>query len=188
MKKQEIILLLADHFDEDFALRLSKKINHEFYYPVVVKSYDFNMSDYYYPGRRQYDANKLLKSVSEILIPGAFKTMALFKVDLFIPILTFIFGQAILNGHAGLISLYRLRNELYGLQNDEKLLEDRLVKVINHEIGHTFGLIHCQNIGCVMRSSTYVEHLDQKSHHLCFNCKKKVLDQIPEIDPLHKKQ
>jgi len=171
LKKQEIILLLGEHFDKDFALRLSKEINREFYYPVVVKSYDFNLSDYYYPGRRQYDADKLLKTVSEILIPGAFKTMALFRVDVFIPIMSFIFGQAILNGHAGIISLYRLRNELYGLNKDDNLLEERLVKVINHEIGHTFGLIHCHNPDCVMNSSTYVEHLDQKSRHLCFKCK-----------------
>ncbi|MDP2336345.1 MAG: hypothetical protein Q8N05_07830, partial [Bacteroidota bacterium] len=38
-------------------------------------------------------------------------------------------------------------------------------------ISFPFGLIHCTNPTCVMRSSTYVEDIDQKIQHLCFKCK-----------------
>ena len=94
-----------------------------------------------------------------------------FSVDLFIPILTFLFGQSILNGNTSVISLYRLRNELYGIKRDESLKQERLIKVIVHEIGHMFGLIHCQHPVCIMNSSTYVEHLDQKNAEFCEQCR-----------------
>ena len=109
--------------------------------------------------------------VAELSPPNALKTIALFKVDLFIPILTYIFGQAILNGNTGIVSLYRLRNEHYGLEKNEKVQLDRFKKVIIHELGHSFGLTHCHIPTCIMRSSTYVEDIDQKEQHFCHACK-----------------
>ncbi|HAF30064.1 MAG TPA: hypothetical protein DCG75_13570 [Bacteroidales bacterium] len=174
MKKPGIILISCDHFEKDLIDNINEDIFREFHYPVIFEKKDFDISNFYYPGRRQYDANSLLKVVSELFFPNSFKKIGLFKVDLFIPILTYIFGQAILNGNAGIVSPYRLRNELYGLEKNEKLLNERLKKVIIHEAGHMFGLIHCQNPICVMRSSTYVEDIDQKEQHLCTSCRTKI--------------
>ena len=85
----------------------------------------------------------LLKTVDTNFSSDSFKTIGLFSVDLFIPILTFIFGQAMLNGRTGIASLYRLSNERYGMPMDETLLLDRFKKEVIHELGHTFGLLHC---------------------------------------------
>ena len=130
-----------------------------------------DLSDYYSPGRRQYDANKILQLVSGMAPPQAMKTVGLFTVDLFIPILTYIFGQATLNGSTAIASNYRLRQELYGLKQNYILQIERLIKVVIHELGHTFGLIHCHYPGCVMRSSTYVEDIDQKGSGFCPSCR-----------------
>jgi len=100
--------------------------------------------------------------------------MGLFRVDLFIPILTYIFGQAVLNGNTGIVSLFRMKNELYGLPQNNNLLIERFRKVVIHELGHTFGLIHCQYPNCVMRSSTYVEDIDQKKNFFCKNCQEEL--------------
>jgi archaemetzincin len=131
---------------------------------------NLDISNFYNPGRRQYDANRILKQVSELTPEEAYKIIALLRVDLYIPILTYIFGQAHLNGKTGIVSIYRLRNELYGLKRDNALQVERFRKVIIHELGHTFGLIHCNQPVCVMRSSTYVEDIDQKEIHFCQNC------------------
>ncbi|MCF8378710.1 MAG: archaemetzincin family Zn-dependent metalloprotease [Bacteroidales bacterium] len=146
-------------------------IRKEFQFPVLFKECSIDLSNFYDPGRRQYNANELLGKVAELSSPNALKTIGLFKVDLFIPILTYIFGQAFLNGNTGIVSLYRLRNEHYGLEKDEKLQLERFKKVIIHELGHSFGLTHCHNPVCIMRSSTYVEDIDQKDHHFCHTCK-----------------
>jgi len=85
--------------------------------------------------------------------------------------LTFIFGQAFLGGRTGIASLYRLSSERYGMIRENELLLNRFIKEVIHELGHTFGLIHCHYPTCVMRSSTYVEDIDQKEYHLCHNCR-----------------
>ena len=129
------------------------------------------MNLFYNGERRQYDANKILEYLHENHLNERFRIIGLFRVDLYIPILTYIFGQAYFKGRAGVASIYRLRNEQYGMPKDDDLLLQRFIKVIIHELGHTFGLVHCHNPGCVMRTSTYVEDIDQKSTYLCNHCK-----------------
>lgn len=130
-----------------------------------------DVSQFYHPARRQYNADQLLEAMS-LRVPGGYlKYISLFRGDLYIPILTYIFGQAQLNGKHGIVSLYRLRNELYGLQENNDLMLRRFSKVVVHELGHTFGLIHCTHIACIMQSSTYVEDLDQKDLKFCRSCR-----------------
>lgn len=171
MNKQSIILFLSEYFDDRIIEKIVTVIKREFHCEVIVKNHELDIMPFYSPERRQYDANKLLKVISEIDAPLKSKKLALFGVDLFIPILTFLFGQSVLNGNTGVISHYRLRNELYGIKRDEILKQERLTKVIIHEIGHMFGLIHCQNPVCIMNSSTYVEHIDQKKAEFCEQCR-----------------
>ena len=133
-----------------------------------------DINKFYDPERRQYNGNDLLLEIDSLIFEGNVMKIGLFRVDLFIPILTYIFGQAKLGGDSGVASLYRLRNEHYGIKKNDKLLAERFRKVIVHECGHMFGLIHCHNPSCIMRSSTYVEDIDQKSLSLCSQCKSKI--------------
>jgi len=168
--QQSIILVLLEPFDKDFVSWISEDITQIFKYPVKVEECTTDLSAYYSPGRRQHDGNMILQLVSDMSPPQAVKAIGLCKVDLFIPIFTYIFGQATFNGSNGIASIYRLRNELYGLKQNYILQIERLRKVVIHELGHTFGLIHCFNPDCVMRSSTYVEDIDQKGIHFCSSC------------------
>ncbi len=172
MDKQSITLLSCDHFEKDITDCIAEDIRREFHSAVIFQEYNIELSIYYNPRRRQYDANGILQAISSITSKSPTKTIALFRVDLFVPILTYIFGQAFLNGKTAIASLHRLRNELYGLEQNNTLLVNRFRKVVIHELGHTFGLIHCQNPICVMRSSTYVEDIDQKEIHFCTHCNK----------------
>jgi archaemetzincin len=170
LKKSDIILISCGLYERRITGRVAEDVHREFHVPVDLRECNLDISRFYNPVRRQYDANELLKMVSERAPHDALKVLGLFRVDLFIPILTYIFGQASLNGLTGIASLYRLRNEHYGLHPDPGLLMERFSKVVIHELGHTFGMIHCSNPVCVMRSSSYVEDLDQKEHHFCPRC------------------
>ncbi len=160
--------------DEALLMKVSASVTKEFRLPVVIRQGRIDLSDYFDPSRRQYNGNELLKLIENQFIDDAIKTFGLFNVDLFIPILTYIFGQAFLGGKTAIASVYRLSNERYGLKEDKNLLISRTMKEVNHELGHTFGLIHCRIPGCVMASSTYVEDIDQKKTYLCNRCREEM--------------
>jgi archaemetzincin len=175
--EQQITLISFGYFEKDYLEKIVAAVAIQFPYQVRIKEAHIDLSEYYDPTRRQYNAHKLLKVVDEMALPGTIRKIGLFNVDLFIPILTYIFGQAMLGGNSGIASMFRLNNELYGMPKDNDLLIRRFRKEVIHELGHTFGLIHCNGPVCVMRSSTYVEDIDQKEERLCPVC----LEEIKKI-------
>ena len=171
MDVEDITLISFGYFDQKLLEKIAPDISREFSYAVRAKSGNLDLSEFYDPARRQYNGTTLLKKVDQEFANDCSKTLGLLNIDLFIPILTYIFGQAYLSGRAGIASIYRLSNERYGIKPDQKVLVERFRKEAIHELGHMFGLIHCSDTLCVMRSSTYVEDIDQKSHTLCSRCK-----------------
>jgi archaemetzincin len=120
--------------------------------------------------RGQYNSLLVLRE----LLPGASassgKLLAVTEGDLFIPMLTFVFGQAQVPGSLALVSLARLRPEFYGLPPDPPLLSERAAKEAVHEVGHSFGLIHCGDKRCPMALSTAVWQVDEKGLVPCPGC------------------
>jgi archaemetzincin len=174
MTQQNITLISFGYFGKHFLEKIAEAVQLEFKFPVSFKESRLDLNEFFDPGRRQYNGNKIIHAVEALSTPETLKTVGLFSVDLFIPILTYIFGQAFLNGKTGIASFYRLSNERYGIEADEKLLLERFTKEVIHELGHTFGLIHCTTPNCVMRSSTYVEDIDQKDRNFCHSCRKQI--------------
>lgn len=171
MKPESIVIISFGYLEHKFSDNICAEVEQEFRIPVFSRDGHLDLSEFFDPTRKQYDANKLLREIDARFATDHQKTLALCNVDLFIPILTFIFGQAFLNGRSGIASSFRLRNESYGLKSDNEILFDRLRKEVIHELGHTFGLYHCLNPVCVMRSSTYVEDIDQKEWKFCAKCR-----------------
>ncbi len=126
------------------------------------------------PVRCQYYSSAIIEQLEKDLPAGESKVLGVSGLDLFIPILTFVFGEARLNGRCAVVSSFRLDNKLYGLPEDPQLLRERLFKEAVHELGHTFGLTHCRNPECVMRSSAYMEDIDNKSSKFCKGCAEKI--------------
>ncbi len=177
MNKQRIVIVSFGQFEKEFLVKIASAVEDRFGIDVDINISYSDISQYYDPARRQYDGNKLLKHINSEYSSDHIKTIGLFRVDLFIPILTYIIGQAIYKGNAGVVSLFRLKNELYGMKRNDKLLYERLKKEVIHELGHIFGLTHCFSPACVMRSSTYIEDVDQKNSTFCFKCYEKLKNQ-----------
>ena len=125
------------------------------------------------PRRKQHASGTILRWLLEAG-PGGGKVLGITDRDLFIPILTYVFGEAQLGGRAAVVSLARLVEdvELVGPQ----LLVERLAKEAVHEIGHAFGLLHCDSEGCVMGRSPAVREVDSKSAELCADCRARLAD------------
>lgn len=123
------------------------------------------------PQRRQYSSTEVLKRLAAGDSGQAWRVLGVTELDLFMPVLTFVFGEAQLRGSAAVVSLRRLRQEFYGMPADAELLEARLLKESMHELGHTLGLRHCSAYQCVMSSSHAVESIDLKDAAFCPRCR-----------------
>ena len=120
--------------------------------------------------RRQYHSTEILKKLLPKPSNEAWKVLGVTENDLFIPVLTFVFGEAQLADGGALVSAHRLHQEYYGMPKDPELLNNRLLKESLHELGHTYGLRHCLDYTCVMSSSNGVERIDLKSAEFCPAC------------------
>lgn len=171
MNHESIVIISFGQLGQELLGIISADVMIKFPVPVKTRTEYLDLNEFYDPGRRQYNGTTLLKMIDNEFASASSKTIGLFTVDLYIPILTFIFGQAFLNGRTGIASIFRLSNERYGVKKDDKILQERFSKEVIHELGHMFGLIHCSDPYCVMRSSTYVEDIDQKGGEFCSNCR-----------------
>jgi len=131
--------------------------------------------------RRQYQSAELMKMLAQSAPRDAFRVLGITDVDLAIPVLSFLFGQAQLNGPIALVSLCRLHQEFYGLPADAELLRERTVKEALHELGHTFGLTHCPERVCPMSLATHIEGVDAKTGRFCARCGLHLVQQFASI-------
>lgn len=150
--------------------RLAGAIERTFALPAEIHPPWFDPETAFDPARGQYDSTRLLAALRTSPRPAAARVLGVAAVDLFVPVLTYVFGEAQLGGRAAVLSTHRLRPEVYGLPPDPDLLAERAEKEALHELGHTWGLRHCHHPECVMRASTYVEEIDLKPAELCAEC------------------
>jgi archaemetzincin len=155
---------------EDAALLESvrRHLLYAFEHPVMRFDSPERPTDAWDPKRRQHASGKILRWLLQAG-PGGGKVLGITDRDLFIPILTYVFGEAQLGGSAAVVSIARLLEDPDAV--GPRLLEERLVKEAVHELGHAFGLVHCGTPQCVMGRSSGVADVDEKSHELCPECR-----------------
>ena len=133
----------------------------------------------YHGERQQYHSSEILQRMQAFLTTDSWRMLGVVAVDLYIPILTFVFGEAQMGGPCALVSAHRLRQELYGLPPDPELFRQRVLKEAVHELGHTLNLTHCEDYNCAMAPSHAVEWIDLKESALCAACRAAVTPAKP---------
>lgn len=142
--------------------------------PIPAEAYDEK--------RRQYRSVEIMKMLAQHAPRDATRVLGVTDVDLAIPMLSFLFGQAQLNGPIAVVSLFRLHQEFYGLPEDQSLLRERTVKEALHELGHTFGLTHCYQSKCAMSLATHIELVDAKTEKYCPECGMQLVERFTSLD------
>jgi archaemetzincin len=125
--------------------------------------------------RKQWISDSLLDWLLESNEPDiTTKVLAICDFDAYSDELNFVFGEAHLGGRVAAIYLPRLRDEFYVRKSDKNnnLFEQRVIKEAVHELGHTFGLRHCQISKCVMHFSNSLQDTDFKDDRFCERCNK----------------
>ena len=130
--------------------------------------------------RNQYYSTPILTQLAKLAPPSALKVLALTRVDLFIPILTHVYGEAQLGGKACLISTARLDESLTPAHAN-RLYLDRVSKEAAHELAHTFNLRHCKDAGCLMHYCRSIRDVDQKNNDFCRYCRTLLGDELKRM-------
>ncbi len=123
------------------------------------------------PRRQQHSSARILEWLLRARPEG--RVLGVTDVDLFIPVLTFVFGEAQLGGRAAVVSTARLAE---GAPRDPRVRVERLAKEAVHELGHALGLTHCPDIVCAMSRSASVRDVDRKAGVLCRDCRSRLRD------------
>jgi len=169
-----IALVPVDGIDTKVLNFLKDSLKVRFEREIIIDSGVNPPTHAYNPKRSQYYATPIVKFISNS-VKGYEKVLGVIDFDLWVPGLNFIFGEAEgIGGRVGIISLTRLRQEFYGLPPDTNLFYERALKEAVHELGHLYGLMHCENSKCVMHFSNSLRDTDYKDSHFCSECMEKL--------------
>ncbi len=178
---KSIYILPLGEIDQEILAVVKTELTIIFQIPTKILDTVSNPAYAFELKRCQYYSTKILKELSKQLPSNGLKILGITEVDLCTPVLTFVFGEAQLDGNSAVISLSRLRQEFYKLPVNKKILINRVIKEAIHELGHTFGLVHCSNSQCVICFSPNVLSVDQKEHNFCPLCQEILANRIVEM-------
>ncbi len=131
------------------------------------------------PERNQYHSTPVLTELEQQCPEDGLKVVAVTQEDLFIPILTHVYGEAQLGGRTCILSIARLITgpDLGGADAGAA----RIVKEAIHELGHCFDLRHCRDQYCIMHYCRQLSDVDKKSHEFCRYCRIFLSDNIETL-------
>jgi len=182
LPEHTIIISPVGDFENSLFEIVGREISRIFGFSTEVISLLSDVSFAYDHNRNQYHSTLILEMLSKSTLTKSLKILAVTKVDLFIPILTYVYGEAQLGGRAAIISTNRLEESLSPV-NPEESLQSRVCKEAIHELGHAFNLRHCQDPSCIMHYCRSIQDVDSKSDQLCRYCRILLSDEIKKIKP-----
>ena len=155
--------------------QLEQALHAKFHMPTEVLPSAFDPAFAAHAERQQYHSSEILARMQRHITGSTWRLLGITDLDLYIPILTFVFGEAQLGGGVAVVSYHRLRQEFYGLPMDPELLANRLLIEAVHELGHTLRLTHCRDYRCAMAAAHAVEWIDLKDSGFCEDCLSRAL-------------
>lgn len=176
MKKLQILPIGCP--DVDLVGWLAEALHEKFHTPTEIVSPPLDASFALHLERQQYHSSEILASMQRYVNGSTWRLLGITPLDLYIPILTFVFGEAQLGGKSAIVSYHRLQQEFYGLPKDLDLLANRTLVESVHELGHTLHLTHCHDHQCAMAPSHAVEWIDIKDSGFCEDCLSRALQAV----------
>ena len=134
----------------------------------------------------RYRAEKLLDWLAKRDLAKGGKIMGVTDIDIVTEkngILNWgVLGLGAIDGRMAVISTYRMKRKWEkGGGASETLVRSRLWKISLHELGHTLGLPHCPNKGCIMEDAQGTVKTVDDETALCADCSKRFSDAVDAL-------
>ncbi|MCP4666840.1 MAG: archaemetzincin family Zn-dependent metalloprotease [Deltaproteobacteria bacterium] len=180
LPEHSIIIAPVGDLDEFLIERAERAINRMFGYPTEILPLLPDVDFAFHADRSQYHSTPILEKLTAQAPVHTAKIIAIVDVDLYIPILTHVYGEAQLGGKAAVVSVHRLKQDLFP-PDSRKSCRHRVLKEAIHELGHTFSLRHCRDHTCIMHYCRTLRDVDTKSDRFCRYCDILLKDEIKRL-------
>lgn len=180
-RRAVVILVPLRSFPDDLLDEVEETLEREL--AVEVRRHDpvpLPKSAYYEP-RRRYRADKLIDHLLTFAQgePETTRVLGLTEVDISTTKGEFkdwgVFGLGDAPGQSAVVSSFRLKRKA----KHEKVLF-RVANTALHEVGHTFGLQHCEEARCPMQDAEgSIENTDGSTGHLGPQCQAELDEKAP---------
>ncbi|BBO71528.1 hypothetical protein DSCA_54580 [Desulfosarcina alkanivorans] len=178
--KTTVLIAPIGAFDADILSVVENMVLRTFGLPCRTETLLDDIGFAWNEERGQYHSTMILAKLSETAPPDVFKVIALTHDDLFIPILTHVYGEAQLGGRSCIVSTCRLAGGI-SMVGQRALYLKRVTKEAAHELGHTFDLRHCKDRQCLMHYCRSTGDVDGKTGRFCRYCQVMLNDQLKHV-------
>ncbi|MCF8085324.1 MAG: hypothetical protein K9J48_00400 [Desulfohalobiaceae bacterium] len=179
--EREIIISPIGGIPSSVTVPVRKAVAQNFGLPARIVPLLQHIDFAYSPHRQQHHSTPILDKLAALLPHPGCRILAITERDLYIPILTHVYGEAQLKGTAAIISLYRLSDSNPpSLVQESGLTTQRSLKEALHELGHTLGLKHCPDSSCLMHYCRKMSDVDHKTDRFCRYCRVWLQDALEE--------
>ena len=168
--KGKIVVVPMGDFDFYLVNKLATALSTMFAVPVDILQGMKIPQEAYNWERGQYYSTVILSKLELLKANERERVLGVVDEDLYVPALNFVFGESDRLASVAVISVYRLRQDLFSSGDDDRLIYQRMLKEAVHELGHIYGLSHCNNLKCVMYFSNSMLDTDRKSEKFCDVC------------------
>ena len=170
-KPKPVILFQPLAFNDTFTLERIKDSVEKVYNVTVSIQPNTSLPDtLFYKPRNRYRAEKIIHWLQMHMPDSARTIVGITSMDVSTTkgeIYDYgVMGLGYRPGRACVVSTFRPSKTVINKQH----LQQRLLKLIIHEMGHNFGLPHCSSEECFMVDAEGQMKLD-KERYLCTNCK-----------------
>lgn len=167
LKKENVYLFPMGSVSDDLLKWLSKTLAEAAGVKVEREKKIKIPSGAYNRKREQYLGDAILEFLRSMRYHTDGTMIGLIDADCYTEGHNFIFGEAVLKGNQAIVALPRLHQSFYGLDENPVLFRERVLKELLHELGHTWGLVHCPDPHCAMHFANNVSEIDEKEANYC---------------------